>query len=66
MHQLLDAHEFLAEVAAGVEGGEVLRLKSLLDQHRHRQRIAEGEHGCRARGRHKVHGARLFRDLTVQ
>ncbi len=41
VHQLPGAHQALAEHAAGVQVGEVLGLESLLDQHRHRQRVAQ-------------------------
>ena len=66
VHQLLDAHQALAELAARVQVGEVLLPEALAHEQRHRQRVAERERGGRARGRHEVQRARLLGDAAVE
>ena len=66
MHQLIDPHQLLAELAARVNLREVLLAESLFDEQRHAQRIAHRERGGRARRRHEVQRARLFGHLAVQ
>ena len=56
----------LAELAAGVQMGEVVLPETAPDQQRHRERIAERQRGRRARGRREIHRTRLFGHVTVQ
>ena len=62
----LDAHQPRPELAARVEGRELLLAEALAHQQRHRQRVAERERRRGARGRHQVHRAGLFGDAAVE
>ena len=66
VHQLLDPHQTLAQLAAGVKVCEVLGAEPFLDQERHRQRVAERQSGRGAGRRHEVERARLLGDVTVE
>ena len=66
VHQRFDAHQPLAELAAGMQVREILLAEALLDEQRHRQRVADRERRGRARGRHEVHRARFFGHAAVE
>ena len=65
-HQLLDAHEPLAQLAARMQVGEVLLAETLGHEQRHGERIAEGERGRGARRGHQVQRARLLRHAAIE
>ena len=66
VHQLIDAHQLLAELAARMDLGEVLFAESLFDEQRHAERVAHRERGGRAGGRHEIERARFFGHLAVE
>ena len=66
VHQLLDAHQPLAQLAAGMQVGEVLLPEALGDEQRHRQRVAERQRRGGAGGRHEVQRARFLRHAAVE
>ena len=62
-HQVFDLEEPAAELAARVEGREVLLLEAPLLRNGHGQGVSQGEHGRRGGGRSEVQGTGLARDL---
>ena len=66
VHQLIDAHQLLAQLAARMNLGEVLFAESLFDEQRHAQRVAHRERGGRAGGGHEIERTRFFRHLAVE
>ena len=66
MHQLLDAHQPLAQLAARMQAGEVFLLEALGDEQRHGQRVAERQRRSRAGRRHQIQRAGFLRDAAVE
>ena len=50
VHQLIDARETLAELAAGVQGGEIFGAESFFERDGDGECIAERKHGCSGGG----------------
>ena len=66
VHQRFDPHQFLSELAAGMQVGEVLFAEALLDEQRHRQRVTERQRRRRARRRNEVQRACLLGHAAVE
>ena len=66
VHRLLDPHQPPAELAARMQGREVLLAEALAHQQRHRERVAERQRRGGARGRHQVHRTRFLGDAAVE
>ena len=66
MHQVLHAHQALAQLAARMQVREVLFAKPFPHEQRHGQRIANRERGRGAGGWHEVQRARLSRDVAIE
>ena len=66
VHRVLDPHQAPSELAAGMQGREVLLAEALAHQQRHRQRVAERERRGRAGGRRQVQRAGFLGDAAVE
>src|ERR1700719_4405766 len=61
------AHEEAApDHAAGMKFREILLVKSARLQQYHGQRVAQGEHDCRARGRRQIERTSFLLDVDIE
>lgn len=66
VHELLDAGQALAELAAGMEGGEVLGAETFFEGDGDGEGVSKGEHGGGGRGGGKAHAAGLGGDAAIE
>jgi hypothetical protein len=66
VHELADAGEALAQLAAGVEGGEILSAEAFFDGDGDGEGVSEGEHCGGGSGGGEAHSAGLGGDAAVE